>query len=296
MKTEKNILIAFILNLIFSLFEFFGGVFTNSIAIISDAIHDLGDALSIGVSYFLERKSKKKPNNEYTYGYIRYSLLGAFITTVILVSGCIFVIYSSIKRLFVPEVINYNGMIIIAIIGFVINLGAATLTKDGDSLNQKAVNLHMLEDVLGWAAVLVSSILIKFTKLPLFDTLASLGVAIFILIGALKNLKNITDLFLDKVPKDIDVTEILELVKEIPGVIDVHHIHLWSLDGNSNYATMHIITDSKNQSLLKEEIKNELKEHGIAHTTIEIENKKEKCQEHECNIKLDNNLHHHHHY
>ena len=191
MKTEKNILIAFILNLIFSLFEFFGGVFTNSIAIISDAIHDLGDALSIGVSYFLERKSKKKPNNEYTYGYIRYSLLGAFITTVILVSGCIFVIYSSIKRLFVPEVINYNGMIIIAIIGFVINLGAATLTKDGDSLNQKAVNLHMLEDVLGWAAVLVSSILIKFTKLPLFDTLASLGVAIFILIGALKNLKNI---------------------------------------------------------------------------------------------------------
>lgn len=296
MKIEKNILIAFILNLIFSLFEFFGGVFTNSIAIISDAIHDLGDALSIGVSYFLERKSKKKPNNEYTYGYIRYSLLGAFITTVILVSGCIFVIYSSIKRLFVPEVINYNGMIIIAIIGFVINLGAATLTKDGNSLNQKAVNLHMLEDVLGWATVLVSSILIKFTKLPLFDNLASLGVAIFILIGALKNLKNITDLFLDKVPKDIDVTEILELVKEIPEVIDVHHIHLWSLDGNSNYATMHIITDSKNQSLLKEEIKNELKEHGISHTTIEIENKKEKCQEHECNIKLDNNLHHHHHY
>lgn len=296
MKTEKNILIAFILNLSFSLFEFFGGIFTNSIAIISDAIHDLGDALSIGVSYFLERKSKKKPNNEYTYGYIRYSLLSAFITTVILVSGSIFVIYSSIKRLFVPEVINYDGMVIIAIIGFVINLGAATLTKDGNSLNQKAVNLHMLEDVLGWAAVLVSSILIKFTKLPLFDTLASLGVAIFILIGALKNLKNITDLFLDKVPKDIDVTEILELVKEIPGVIDVHHLHLWSLDGNSNYATMHIITDSKNQSLLKEEIKNELKEHGIAHTTIEIENKEEKCQEHECNIKLDNNLHHHHHH
>lgn len=296
MKTEKNILIAFILNLSFSLFEFFGGIFTNSIAIISDAIHDLGDALSIGVSYFLERKSKKKPNNEYTYGYIRYSLLGAFITTVILVSGSIFVIYSSIKRLFVPEVINYDGMVIIAIIGFVINLGATILTKDGDSLNQKAVNLHMVEDVLGWATVLVSSILIKFTKLPLFDTLASLGVAIFILIGALKNLKNITDLFLDKVPKDIDVTEILELVKEIPGVIDVHHIHLWSLDGNSNYATMHIITDSKNQSLLKEEIKNELKEHGIAHTTIEIENKEEKCQEHECNIKLDNNLHHHHHH
>lgn len=296
MKTEKNILIAFILNLSFSLFEFFGGIFTNSIAIISDAIHDLGDALSIGVSYFLERKSKKKPNNEYTYGYIRYSLLSAFITTVILVSGSIFVIYSSIKRLFVPEVINYDGMVIIAIIGFVINLGATILTKDGDSLNQKAVNLHMVEDVLGWATVLVSSILIRFTKLPLFDTLASLGVAIFILIGALKNLKNITDLFLDKVPKDIDVTEILELVKEIPGVIDVHHIHLWSLDGNSNYATMHIITDSKNQSLLKEEIKNELKEHGIAHTTIEIENKEEKCQEHECNIKLDNNLHHHHHH
>ena len=147
MKTEKNILIAFLLNISFSIFELIGGLFINSIAIMSDAIHDFGDALSILISYILERKSKKKPDNKYTYGYLRYSTLGALITTIILITGSIFVITNSVKRLISPEVINYNGMILFAIFGTVINYIAALYTKEGDSLNQKAVNLHMLEDV-----------------------------------------------------------------------------------------------------------------------------------------------------
>ena len=149
MKTEKNILIAFILNLSFSIFEFIGGIFTGSVAIISDAIHDIGDATSIGIAFLLEKKSKKKPDNKYTYGYIGYSVIGGFITTLILLLGSFAVIYNSIQRIINPTEINYNGMIVFAIIGIIVNLIASMLTYKGDSLNQKAVNLHMLEDVLG---------------------------------------------------------------------------------------------------------------------------------------------------
>ena len=157
MKTEKNIFIAFILNLAFSVFEFIGGAISGSVAIMSDAIHDLGDATSIGISYFLEKKSKKKPDDNYTYGYIRYSVIGSIITTAILIVGSIFVILESIKRIINPIQIDYSKMILLAIVGVVVNFIAAYVTKEGDSLNQKSVNLHMLEDVLGWVVVLVRS-------------------------------------------------------------------------------------------------------------------------------------------
>ena len=150
MKTEKNILIAFILNLAFSVFEFVGGIFTNSVAIISDSIHDIGDALSIGISFFLEKKSKKQPDKIYTFGYLRYSVMGSIITTLILLIGSILVVVNAVKRILSPAEINYNGMIIFAAVGIIVNFLAAYFTRHGDSLNQKAVNLHMLEDVLGW--------------------------------------------------------------------------------------------------------------------------------------------------
>ena len=163
-SSENKILIAFLLNLLFSIFEFIGGMITGSIAIASDSVHDFGDACSIGISYFLEKMSKRKPNNKYTYGYIRYSLLGSIITISILLVGSIFVIYQSINRIIYPAPIDYNGMIVFAVFGVFINLIAGYVTKDGESLNQKSVNLHMLEDVLGWIVVLIGSILIRFTN------------------------------------------------------------------------------------------------------------------------------------
>ena len=200
MKTEKNILIAFILNLGFSIFEFIGGAITNSVAIISDSIHDMGDAMSIGVSYFLEKKSKKKPDDKYTYGYIRYSVIGSTITTIILILGSLFVMYNAIKRIINPVDINYNGMIIFAVVGVVVNFLAAYFTKDGDSLTQKAVNLHMLEDVLGWAVVLIGAIIMRFTDIRIIDPILSILVALFIFKNAVSNFKAILDLFLEKTP------------------------------------------------------------------------------------------------
>ena len=296
MKTDKNILIAFLLNLFFSVFELIGGIFTNSIAIISDAVHDFGDSLSIGISYFLEKKSKKKPDKKYTFGYTRYSVLGAIITNTILIIGSILVIYNAIKRIITPVEINHNGMIIFAIVGALVNFIAAYMTKEGDSLNQKAVNLHMLEDVLGWIAVLIGAIVIKFTNFNLIDPILSILVAIYILIHALKSYKKIFNLFLEKTPEEIEIDELKEHILNIKGVDGVHHIHIWSIDGYNHFATMHIVTDTKKVTELKKSIKEELSEHGISHTTIEIESKDECCDEEECCIKEHTTHNHHHHH
>ena len=296
MKTEKNILIAFILNISFSIFELIGGIFTNSISIMSDAVHDFGDALSIGISLILEKISKKKPDEKYTYGYARYSVLGALITTIVLTVGSIFVILGGINRILNPVAINYDGMIIFAIFGVVINFLAAYFTREGDSINQKAVNLHMLEDVLGWVVVLIGSILMKFTNISLVDSIMSIGIAIYILINAFKNLKDILDLFLEKTPKNISIEKIKKHLLEIKEIVDVHHIHIWSMDGINNYSTMHIVTEDQNIKELKNKIREEMNELGISHTTIEIEYKNDNCDEKECEVKINNEVHHHHHH
>ena len=293
MKTEKNILIAFLLNLLFSIIEFIGGIITNSVAIISDSIHDMGDAISIGVSYILERKSKKEPDDKYTYGYVRYSVLGSIITTIILIAGSVLVIINATKRLLNPVEINYDGMIIFAVLGIIINFGAAYYTKDGDSLNQKSVNLHMLEDVLGWFVVWIGAIVMKFTDIKIIDPLLSIGVAIFILIHALKTLNQVGNIFLEKTPDNINIEEIKNHLLGIEGVLNVHHIHVRSIDGYSNAATMHIVAEGDLKQI-KHEVKEELKEHGVEHVTIEFEEKGEKCESPRCEVENIEHLHEHH--
>ncbi len=293
MKSEKNILIAFILNLAFAIFELIGGAITNSVAIVSDAIHDMGDSISIGLSFVLERISKKKPDDKYTYGYVRYSVIGSIITTTILLVGSIFVIYNAIKRIMNPIEINYNGMIIFAVVGVVVNFLAAYFTQEGESLNQKSVNLHMLEDVLSWGIVLIGALIMRFTDISIIDPVLSIGVAVFILFCALKNLKTIMDLFLEKTPNNINIAELKEHLLQIKGVEDIHHIHVWSIDGVNNYATMHVVVDNDCKEI-KHEIKEKLEEHGIIHTTMEFEDKNEKCDVKECKVVKTKNSSHHH--
>jgi cobalt-zinc-cadmium efflux system protein len=294
MKTERNILFAFILNLTFSIFEFVGGIFTNSVAIMSDSIHDMGDALSIGISFLLEKKSKRKPDNKYTYGYTRYSVLGGLITTSILFVGSVIVIYNAIGRIINPVDIDYRGMIIFAIVGVIMNFIAAYLTREGDSINQKSVNLHMLEDVLGWIAVLVGAIIMNFTDIKIIDPIISIAVAVFILANAYLNLRQIADLFLEKTPKDIDVDELKKHLQKIDGVENIHHIHVWSIDGYNNYATMHIVSKSKDIKDVKKKIREELEEHGICHSILETED--EACDDIKCNPHLHTESGHHHHH
>ncbi len=295
MKTEKNILAAFILNLCFSIFEFLGGILTGSVAIMSDSVHDIGDAASIGVSYFLEKKSKRQPDSRYTYGYARYSVLGGAITTFILLIGSVIMIASAVQKIINPTEINSGGMIIFAIIGVVVNFFAAYFTHGGDSVNQKAVNLHMLEDVLGWAVVLVGAIVIKITDFTLIDPIMSIFVATFILANALKNLRSITDIFLEKTPHGFLPEQIKETVCEVEGVLDAHHIHLRSLDGHSVYATMHVVANGDAHDI-KQRVKNKLGECGVHHSTLELETADEHCHDIDCHTEHSHQhgCHHHH--
>ena len=298
MKTKRNIFIAFILNLFFSIFELLGGLFTGSVAIISDSIHDFGDATSIGVACTLERLSDKKPNKKYTFGYARFSVLGGLITTLILLISSSIIIYSSIQRIIQPVAPDFNGMIIFAVIGLTVNLIATYYTHGGKSINQKAVNLHMLEDVLGWLVVLIGSIVIRYTNLYILDPIMSIMVAIFVIINAFKNLIQIMEIFLIKVPNNINVDELVNHIKAVDGVIDTHHIHIWTIDGEINCATLHLVVNEINGEI-KTKVKEEMEEHGISHTTIEMETVEEECKESSCQIKKASNhchhCHHHHH-
>ena len=295
MKSDKKILVAFILNLSFSVLEFIGGIITGSVAISSDAVHDLGDAVGIGISYLLEKTSKKQPDEKYTYGYARYSVIGSVLTTFILLFGSAAVIFNAIRRIIEPSEINYDGMIIFAVAGVAVNFCAAFFTRDGDSLNQKAVNLHMLEDVLGWAVVLAGAVVMRITDCAVIDPVMSIGVSVFILINAVRYLKEAVDLFLEKSPDGISVNELSEHISEIDGVIGVHHIHIWSMDGQSNYATMHIVTNSDAHKI-KEKIREELREHGISHATLELETENEHCHEKKCIVDSEHSHGHHHHH
>ncbi len=295
MKTEKNIFIAFILNLLFSVIEMVGGVFTGSIAVISDAIHDFGDALSIGMACLFEKVSKKQPDKTYTFGYGRFSVLSGLITVLILVVGSCIVIYNAVMRFISPVIIDYDSMLILAFVGLIINLFAVYFTHGGHSINQKAVNLHMLEDAFGWIMIFIGAIIMRFTNFYLLDPILSIIVATFVLFHAFKQLKEILDILLIKKPKNVDLEEIKSHILEIDGVISVHHEHVWSIDGENVYASFHVVVEVYS-SKIKNQIKKELFKHGVSHVTIEMETVSEDCLEKECFIKSEVKpcKHHHH--
>ena len=295
MRTEKNMLLAFVLNLLFSVFEFAGGALTGSVAIISDALHDMGDAISIGLSCVLEKKSRQQPDETYTYGYGRYSVLGSVITMLILLAGSVAVMYHAMYRIAHPTAIHYDGMIIFAVIGLCVNGCAAWITREGASLHQKAVNLHMLEDVLGWAAVLVGAVVMRFTDLAVIDPILSLGVALWMVVHVIRHLKEALGLLLERTPSGMGVKEIGQQILEVDGVLDVHHIHVWSMDGQNNCATMHIVTDAE-PHCIKEAVRKKLNGCGIGHVTLELETENELCSAKHCHVNDAENLHkcHHH--
>lgn len=292
-SSASGMIVAFFLNLAFSIFELLGGVLTGSVAILSDALHDLGDALGIGLSCLLEKKSRKGPDATHTYGYLRYSTLGGLTTTVILLAGSCLVIAGAIRRMLRPALIHYDGMLLFAVVGVVVNTVAALLTRRGKSINGRAVNLHMLEDSLGWAVVLAGALVMRFTDWVILDPLMSMGVAVFILIHALGNLREISDLFLEKTPRGIDVEKLSVHLSELEGVEEIHHLHVRSLDGMRHDATLHVVVNGDPQAV-KEAVRAALCEHGIVHATIETEIKGEACEAAVCGLTRGSHVEHSH--
>lgn len=279
---SKNIAVAFFLNLSFTVIEVIGGLLTNSVAILSDAVHDLGDSFSLALSWYFEKIAKRSPTKKYTYGYKRFSLMGAMINSTVLLVGSTIVIVESCKRIFNPQEVHAEGMLLLAVLGVVINGIAVLRTRKGAGVNERVVSLHLLEDVLGWAAVLVVSIVMIFVDVPVLDPLLSIGISLFVLYNVYRNLKTTFNVMLQGVPADIDMETLTEKLTYIHDVKAVHDLHVWSLDSQYNIASLHAVIDKQDMSPeklleIKLEIKAFMKEEGVEHTTVEFEAPGEEC-------------------
>ena len=272
---EGNIKIAFFLNLGFTVLEFFGGLYVNSVAIISDALHDLGDSLSLGLSWYLDRKSREGANSNFTFGYTRFSLLGALVNSLVLIGGSIFVINEAVERILNPEHTDAQGMLLFAIIGVTVNGYAAWRVSKGKTLNERVISWHLMEDVLGWAAVLVVSIVLLFKDIHYLDPALSLFITAYILWNVLKRLKETLYVFLQGSPDDIDIEELNRKFLNLSFVESTNHVHVWSLDGEKHVVTAHVQVQEMIQvsELInaKKEIRKLLKPYKFNHSTIEIE-------------------------
>lgn len=269
-NSTKNIKTAFFLNLAFTIVEIIGGFMTNSVAIFSDAIHDMGDSLSLGLAWYFQKVSQKDRDDEYSYGYRRFSVLGALINTVVLFFGCIFILWETIPRLIHPEEVDPKGMILLSILGVIVNGAAVFNLKKGHSLNEKVVSLHLLEDVLGWVAVLIGSIIMLFWDLPIIDPILSILITCYILFNIYRNIKSSMAVILQRVPSNVNLDKIKSYLNNNPNINSFSDIHIWSLDGEYNVMTINIHLDKKVSSKIISDIHTDLANYNIQHCTIEL--------------------------
>lgn len=280
-RATSNIRAAFFLNLCFTIIELAGGLFTNSMAILSDALHDLGDSISLGLSWYLEKFAAKKRDAQYTYGYARFSLLSALINAIVLITGSIFILMEAIPRLIDPVQPNANGMLILALLGIIFNGLAVLKLRNGESLNQQMVSWHLWEDVLGWIGVLIISIIMKFFNAPILDGLFSVLFTLFIFFNVLKILKETLKIFLQGRPEDMDLDQLTSDIQTIPNIISSHDLRIWSMDGKQIVMTLHVVVPGDSTKHIIIEVKSQVmataREHGISHVTTEIEYEGEVC-------------------
>ncbi len=281
-EATSDLRLAFLLNLSFTLVAAFGGVWTNSVAILSDAVHDFGDSLSLGLAWYLDRYARRERDHRFSYGYRRFSLLGAVTTTASLVVGSAFVLAEAIPRLLEPEPTDAAGMAAFAVLGVAVNGVAALRLRGRKSLNARVVSWHLLEDVLGWGAVLVVAVTLLFVNLPVLDPALSIVITVFILYNVVRNLRDTTVLFLQGVPNDVDLKAIEHRLAALDHVQSTHHTQVWSMDGAHHVLTTHLVVDAettKDEVLsLRDDVRQLCEDHDFAHTTVEIEWGDESCR------------------
>lgn len=280
--TSNNVTIVFVLNVFFAILEFIFGVLFNSAAVLSDAVHDTGDAVAIGLAWFFQKYSKKKEDANYTLGYKRFSLLGATITSLILVVGSIMVMVTSIPRIFFPEAVHTTGIIGLAIFAILMNGFGGWLLSKGTSRTESILNLHMLEDVLGWIGVLLVGIVMRFQQWYWLDPLLSVAIAVLILTKAVPKFIGTLHIFLEKTPENVEYNHLLNELEGLKEVRALTQLLIWSIDGESNAAMLHLILEeSTDISRAKEEVRKVLETHHVGYSAIEID---ESVDEHACHL------------
>ena len=282
MQSSKNMTIAFLLNFSFAILEFIFGFMFNSSAVLADAVHDTGDAMAIGLSTLFEKISNKKEDKKYTLGYKRYSLLGALLTSVILLVGSTLVIIENVPKVFEPEKVNYDGMLVLGIFAIIVNLAASKVVGHGHghSHNESILSLHFLEDILGWVAVILVSIVLRFTDWYFLDPLLSLLIAGFILSKALPKFWGNIKIFLDHIPSDIDLSQLYQEILAVENVQAITQLNVWTTDGLEKFAMIHICLE--NPDLLAETqttLRQELQAYGITKITIQTDSSLEEHEE-----------------
>lgn len=274
---EKNISTVFFLNAFFVVVELIGGLLTNSIAILTDALHDFGDCLSLATAWFLQKKSTQLRDRKYSYGYKRFSLLGSVFLSGVLTISSVLVLIEAAGRIATPQAVDAGGMLWMALFGIAVNGAAALRVKHGASLNERAVYLHIMEDVLGWAGVLIVSVAMQFVYLPVLDPLLSVGISIWVLSNVYKNMRSVWKIFLQATPEGLSLDELRAQIGEIPSVLSLHDVHVWSLDGESHVMTLHVVTDTPDTAAVKRRIIDIARAFHILHTTIEFERPETVC-------------------
>ncbi|MFQ7325316.1 MAG: cation diffusion facilitator family transporter [Streptococcus xiaochunlingii] len=300
MSSKIAVWLAFVLNFSFAIIEFiFGGLFGSS-AILADAVHDLGDALAIGISAFLESISNREEDSHYTLGYKRFSLLGAILTAVILITGSSLVILENISKLIEPQPVDHQGMLWLGVIAIAINLTASLIVRKGQTKNESILSLHFLEDTLGWLAVIVVAIILRYTDWYFLDPLLSLLISAFILSKALPRFWSTLKIFLDAVPEGVDIQQVKSDLEQLDHVVSINQLNLWTMDGLEKNAVVHVYLEHVNHmEVCKEAIRTLLKDCGFQNVTIEVDEDlathrahKRKIEELEVN-QSHGHIHHH---
>ena len=298
MKTKHAVWLAFFLNLSYAIVEFIaGGVFGSS-AVLADSVHDMGDAIAIGVSAFLETISNREEDSHYTLGYKRFSLLGALVTAVILMTGSVLVILGNITTLFHPQPVNDEGILWLGIIAVSINVLASLVVRKGKTKNESILSLHFLEDTLGWVAVILMAIVLRFTDWYILDPLLSLVISIFILSKAIPRFWSTLKIFLDAVPEGVDIKQVKSDLEQLDHVTSINQLNLWTMDGLEKNAIVHVcLKEIEQMELCKESIRSKLKDCGFQNITIEVDADQETHQAHKRKIEeleVDKSHEHHH--
>lgn len=280
--SNKNLKVAFFLNLAFTIIEVFAGLYVNSMAIIADAIHDMGDSLSLGTAWYLQNKSNQVANKKYSYGYRRFSLFGALINCVVLIAGGIYAIIETIDRFINPAIPDATGMMWFAFLGIAVNGYAAWKLSTGKSMNERVVSWHLVEDVLGWVAILIVSIVLQFKEIAYLDPALSVLITLYILWNSIKKLKETLFIFLQGKPKDINKDEIIKEIIAVKDVVSAHDTHIWSLDGEHHVFTTHVklakLDTFNDLVVIKTKIKEILAQHHFEHYTVETDLDSENCE------------------
>ena len=300
MTSKGAVWLVFLLNSVFAMIEFISGGIFHSSAVLADAVHDTGDALAIGLSALLESISNREEDSRYTLGYKRFSLLGALVTAVILMTGSMMVFLENISKLFHPQVVNSQGMLWIGVIAIVINVIASLIVEKGKTKNESILSLHFLEDTLGWLAVILMAIILRFTDWYILDPLLSLAISLFILSKAIPRFWSTLNIFLDAVPEGVDIQKIRSDLEQLDHIASVNQLNLWTMDGLEKNAIIHVCLEHvKHMEVCKESIRDLLKDCGFQNVTIEVDEDLATHRAHKRNMaELEANRNHenaHHH-